>query len=57
MRYLPSLLNYFIKFNILSNQTIIEIDTYIKLIGKNRRKNYARLHILEILSENKYFLF
>jgi len=38
---------------------IIEIDTHIKLIEYNRRgkKYYASLHILEILPENKYFLF
>jgi hypothetical protein len=38
---------------------IIEIDSHIKLIKYNRKrkKDYARLHILEILPENKYFLF
>jgi hypothetical protein len=41
--------NYF-----LFNQIIIVTDTHIKLMNK---KNYVRLHILEILSENKFFYF
>jgi len=52
------LLNVFIKIFFLFNQTIIETDTHIKLIEKNKRKtNYAKLHILEILFVNNYFLF
>jgi hypothetical protein len=48
----------FIKIYFLFNQTIIEIDTHIKLIKWNKRKNIlCKLHILEILFENKYFLF
>jgi len=41
------------------NQIIIETNTYIKLIEYNKRKTntIAQLHILEILSTNKYFLF
>jgi hypothetical protein len=41
------------------NQIIIETSTYIKLIEYNKRKTntIAQLHILEILSTNKYFLF
>ena len=34
----------------------MEIDTHIKLIEKNKRKNiYAKLHILEISSKNKFY--
>ena len=50
------LLNLFIKLIFLFNQTIIEIDTHIKLIDwikKMEEKILARLHILEILSKNK----
>jgi hypothetical protein len=41
------------------NQIIIETGTYIKLIEYDKRKTntIAQLHILEILSTNKYFLF
>jgi hypothetical protein len=39
----------------LSNQTIIEINKHSKLIEE--KKYYAMLYILEILFENKYFLF
>ena len=41
------------------NQKIIETDIYIKLIEYDKRKTntIAQLHILEILSTNKYFLF
>ena len=41
------------------NQKIIETGTYIKLIEYDKRKTntIAQLHILEILSTNKYFLF
>jgi len=37
----------------------IKIDTHMELIEKNKRKKkyYARLHILDILSKNNYFLF
>jgi len=46
--------NLFIKIIFLFKQTIIKIDTQIKLIEKNkmRKKHHARLHILEI-----FFLF
>jgi hypothetical protein len=35
---------------------IIEVETQIKLIKKNKRgkKHHAKLHILEILSENNF---
>jgi hypothetical protein len=33
---------------------IMKIDTHIKLIEKNKKKYYAKLHILEISSKNKY---
>jgi hypothetical protein len=37
---------------------IIEINTHMKFIEKNKRKKYyTRLNLLEILSKNKYFLF
>jgi len=38
---------------------IIKIDKHIlnSLNKRKEKKYYARLHILEILSENKYFLF
>ena len=41
----------------LFKQIITKIDTYMKLIEQNKRKNkyYTRLCILEILSKNKYF--
>jgi hypothetical protein len=44
---------YYIFF--LFKKTIIEIETEIKLIEQNkkRKKHHARLHILEILTENK----
>jgi len=37
----------------------IKIDTHMKLIEKNKKKNkyYARPHMLDILSRNSYFLF
>ena len=43
----------------LFKQIITKIDTFMKLIEQNKRKNkyYTRLRILEILSKNKYFLF
>jgi hypothetical protein len=51
--------NLFIKIIFLFKQTIIEIDTQIKLIEKNKmgKKHHARLHILEILSKNNFFIF
>jgi hypothetical protein len=53
------LLNLFIKIKFLFNQMKIKIDTHMKLIEKNKKKNkyYARLHMLDILSRNSYFLF
>jgi len=51
-------LNFFVKIIVLFNQTIIEIDTHIKLIKLNKKKKYyVRLYILEILFENKKKLF
>jgi hypothetical protein len=48
----------FIKIIFLFNQIIIEIDTHIKLNEWNQRKKIlCKLHILEILFENKYFYF
>jgi hypothetical protein len=36
---------------------IIDIDTHeMKLIESKRKKNYVRLHIIQILSKNKYFI-
>jgi hypothetical protein len=47
----------FIVIVFLLNQKIIETGTYIKLIEYDKRKTntIAQLHILEILSKNKYF--
>jgi len=54
MGHLPSYSNKFI----YKNQFIIKIDTHIKFIENNQRKKiYARLHILKILLKNKCFLF
>jgi hypothetical protein len=51
-----SSLNLFIKIIFLFNQTIIKINTHIKLIKYNKRKKYYTwLRILEILYENKFF--
>jgi hypothetical protein len=47
----------FIKIKFLFNQMIIDIDTHeMKLIESKRKKNYVRLHIIQILSKNKYFI-
>jgi len=44
-------------YYLLFNQIIIELDTHeIDWIKLKRKKYYERLHILEILSKNKYFL-
>jgi ABC-type transport system involved in Fe-S cluster assembly fused permease/ATPase subunit len=51
-----SSLNLFIKIIFLFNQTIIKINTHIKLIKYNKRKKYYTwLRILEILYENKFY--
>jgi len=34
---------------VYENQFVIEIDTHIKFIEKNKKKYHARLHILQIL--------
>jgi hypothetical protein len=51
--------NLFIKIIFLFKQTIIKIDTQIKLIEKNKmkKKHHARLHILEIFLKNIFFIF
>jgi len=47
-----------IKINFLFNQMIVEIDAHKIDCIKLKKKIYlARLHLLKILSKNKYFLF
>ena len=45
-----------IKINFLFNQMIVEIDTHkIDCIKLKKNIYLARLHLLKILSKNKYF--
>jgi len=45
----------FIKINFLFNQMIVEIDTHKIDWIKSKGKKLIRLHLLEIISKNKYF--